>query len=73
MENEIKICPKCGGKMKKGWMVDTAYFGTTIQQGWSSSVKKRILGAEDYKVNTWACEQCYYLESYLARNDKKVN
>mgnify|MGYP001612833259 CR=1 FL=1 len=55
----MKKCPKCKGEMMKGKIKDYAY-GLLLQQRWGAK-----LFSKNYKVDTFACKKCGYLESYL--------
>lgn len=69
---ETKVCPKCGGVMEKGTLVD--YYGPAAanRQVWTKSMKNRFFrGIEARKVDTFVCTQCGYLESYLETQNVK--
>lgn len=58
MEN--KICPKCEGKMVLG-----NYTGTEID--WQKGEVPSFLKNNGSKINSYACEKCGYLESYVKK------
>jgi hypothetical protein len=69
MENlpKTRICPKCGGNMIKGKIIDTGYLSAT-QQTWTTSAAMVAMlggGKNTHYVATYACEKCRFLESYL--------
>ncbi len=51
---EVKVCPKCGGIMEKGWMRGRQ------EVRWVT----RVFGSSK-KIHAFACQQCGYLESYV--------
>jgi ribosomal protein L37E len=64
-------CPRCGGSMEQGYMVDVSYGHTAVPKWvegepvssfWSSGLKLR--GKEQRDVSTYRCQRCGYLESY---------
>lgn len=56
-----KTCPKCQGRMTKGHIKDWFYVGVQKQR-WT---KGSPAFGQEQKVDTYACEACGYLESYL--------
>ena len=63
-------CPKCQGKMERGWLVDFAHGGIAVLQwapgtperSWWSGAKvnrKKLL-----EVTTFRCSECGYLEVF---------
>lgn len=69
MENqETKICPKCGGNMIKGKIIDESYMVAGTQKWTTAPAMLAMLGLgrKTRKVITYACEKCKFLESYLA-------
>jgi hypothetical protein len=68
-------CPKCGGRMAEGFVIDKGHYNATGLQKWveGEPVKSFWHGyhTEDrdkYEVSTYRCERCGYLESY-AKSD----
>lgn len=58
---KITVCPKCQGVMTKGHIKDWSYIWVQKQR-WTKG--SPIFGKE-HKVDTYACQSCGYLESYL--------
>ena len=56
-----KKCPKCKGRMTKGLIVDSSYL-VCYHQRWTSG---SLLSGKKRKVDTYACEKCGFMESYL--------
>ena len=63
-------CPKCGGEMIEGFIADHTY-GGILQSDWieDAPVKSfwqgtKISGKDQYKIKTFRCIECGYLESY---------
>jgi predicted nucleic-acid-binding Zn-ribbon protein len=54
--DQTKKCPKCKGTM---------LIGEEGSHLWKESAKKTFIGAKKY--NTYACENCGYMESYLEK------
>jgi hypothetical protein len=80
MSNEKGICPKCGGEMKLGFLIDLINKNPVMeiaeQMGWvegdsaqrstfTGSVK--LSGKDRRKVSTSCCNGCGYLESYAVK------
>ena len=61
-------CPKCGGSMDRGFLIDRAHghpgIGTWVpgepQAGWLGELKDNNME----QVTTFRCSKCGYLESY---------
>jgi len=70
MEQDTKICPKCGGVMELGYIkplnhVPMAFFGAMVgNQRWYQ-VSEAADVKHGKKVLTFSCMQCGYLESFL--------
>ena len=63
-------CPKCGGEMEQGFLVDHNY-GTAEQPSWVEGPVERSFwtgvktrGKERRQVVTNRCDICGYLESF---------
>ena len=63
-------CPKCGGEMNEGFIADYTY-GAIRTSDWvegepvkSFWVGTKVRGKEQYKVKTFRCVGCGFLESY---------
>ncbi|NYT40224.1 hypothetical protein HZY97_05615 [Sphingomonas sp. R-74633] len=62
-------CPKCGSQFTEGYIADHAFLGTTVSTfvgGQPAGLLADIArgGAERYRIQTWRCDGCGYLESY---------
>jgi rubredoxin len=63
-------CPKCGGAMTDGFIVDKTYGGADVPRWVEGEPKKSIWvglklgGTKPIEVTTWRCRRCGYLESY---------
>jgi ribosomal protein S27AE len=62
-------CPKCGGTMSDGFILDDAH-GGLVQSRWTGGppVKSwlgiRVKKKDRVPVTTWRCSKCGFLESY---------
>ena len=64
-------CPRCGGPMEQGFVLDRAHGDSMRTQEWleGEPVKSfwsglKTKGREKHPVRTFRCERCGYLESY---------
>ncbi len=60
-------CPKCQGEMEEGMPVDQGSWGTLMpqQQDWQKGKEVNIpIGKPNYKIRSYRCTNCGYLESY---------
>ncbi|HEX8197373.1 MAG TPA: PF20097 family protein [Pyrinomonadaceae bacterium] len=72
------ICMKCGGAMEIGTIVDQTA-GGKMQSRWLEGEPKESFwagglqtdGKEKYKVETYRCQNCGYLESYAIEVDTR--
>ena len=64
-------CPRCGGTMETGFLIDVGYgqtavpnwvAGEPVSSFWSAGLKLR--GKDKLPVTTYRCRRCGYLESY---------
>ncbi|MGI9035191.1 MAG: PF20097 family protein [Pyrinomonadaceae bacterium] len=73
-------CPKCNGEMEEGFIVDYGYgitkpsdwvAGEPVKSIWSGT---KIKGKKQYKVATYRCARCGFLESYAteANEDSSI-
>jgi predicted nucleic-acid-binding Zn-ribbon protein len=71
MHAQNSICPKCGGEMRVGFVVDMSDSGRLVPKWiagepetpfWSFGAK--ISDKEQHPVQTFRCSMCGYLESY---------
>ena len=67
---QSKDCPKCGGGMAKGFIVDNTHGGSGVS-GWVEGEPARSIwtglklrGRTKLELRTWRCRRCGYLESY---------
>ncbi|MBV8855530.1 MAG: hypothetical protein JOZ02_01095 [Acidobacteria bacterium] len=70
MSEEHK-CSRCGGRMEAGFLLDRRNHGTPqATAGWVEGTPEwsiwgiKTKGRERYRVETYRCEGCGYLESY---------
>ena len=56
-------CPKCKGKMVKGYIADRTDMGMIKKQAWAEGNKPKV-GRKTKDVVAHRCEQCGYLELY---------
>ena len=63
-------CPKCGGAMERGFVVDHTYGGFAKPE-WAEGRAEpsmwtgiKMSGKARHPVETYRCVQCGYLESY---------
>jgi Domain of unknown function (DUF6487) len=63
-------CPRCGGSMEPGYMVDEGY-GKKLVSTWVAGEPQKsfwtgiqLWGKERLQVATYRCRGCGYLESY---------
>ena len=68
-----KDCPKCGGAMSDGFIVDKDSYGGRSVATWVEGQPKksiwvglRLGDAARFEITTWRCERCGFLESYAA-------
>ena len=64
------ICGKCGGAMEIGAIADNTY-GANLQSRWVEGEPKesfwtglKTSGKAQFKIETYRCAGCGYLESY---------
>ena len=71
MASRSSSCPRCGGSMEQGFLIDVGHGKTAVPKWaageadssfWSSGLKLR--GKDQLPVTTFRCRQCGYLESY---------
>lgn len=53
-----KVCPKCKGEMIAG-----TYTG--LQVDWEKEGSHKFIKGEGLKINTYACSDCGFMESYV--------
>jgi hypothetical protein len=63
-------CPRCGGGMEAGYMIDVGY-GTKAVPKWVEGAPQKsfwtglkLTGKDQLDVTTYRCRRCGYLESY---------
>jgi predicted nucleic-acid-binding Zn-ribbon protein len=70
MASRSLSCPRCGGSMEQGFIVDEGY-GKKLVSAWIAGEPQksfwaglRVSARERVEVATYRCRQCGYLESY---------
>ncbi|HEU0133352.1 MAG TPA: PF20097 family protein [Allosphingosinicella sp.] len=64
------ICPKCAGAMEPGFTLDQGHGSYAVAEWVEGEPERSIwtgikLGKKTrFKVQTWRCRRCGYLESY---------
>jgi hypothetical protein len=63
-------CPRCGGTMEPGYVVDEGYGNRTVAK-WIAGEPVRSMwfgltlrGKDKLDITTYRCRRCGYLESY---------
>jgi predicted nucleic-acid-binding Zn-ribbon protein len=63
-------CPKCGHEMENGFMVDQAH-GAIAEARWAEGESTysfwtgvQVRGRTQYRVRTYRCTNCGFLEAY---------
>lgn len=69
MSQSTKRCPKCSGKMVRGFLIDNTGQGQYVQhwaegQAQKSFWKGTTFSGEAMPVGAFRCKSCGYLESY---------
>jgi hypothetical protein len=66
-------CPRCGGRMEEGYLVDHTH-GGYLRSTWVSGIPEKSMwtglklqGHEQIPVCTFRCRGCGFLESYALR------
>ena len=67
-------CPKCGGRMDRGWIMDGTHGGVN-QSRWIEGVPEKSFWTgtkidktkEMIAITTYRCSACGFLESYATR------
>lgn len=70
MRTETSHCPKCGGSMEEGFLLDegrnssspASWIEGPPERSFWTGVKTR--GREKLRVVTYRCERCGFLEAY---------
>lgn len=64
-------CVKCGNKMIEGFIADHKHGGEIVPSDWVEGepvkafwIGTKISNKQQYKVETYRCVNCGYLESY---------
>lgn len=64
-------CPKCGQEMEDGFTVDQAHGGAVAEPRWAEGEPAysfwtgvKLKGRTQYRVRTYRCTGCGFLESY---------
>lgn len=67
---QSKDCPKCGGAMIAGYVVDHTHGGANVAQWVEGAPDKsfwvglKLRGKPRLDIATWRCRRCGFLESY---------
>ena len=61
---ESKVCPKCTGQMKVG-----NYTGNEVD--WEKEQGQDFLRKDGFKIDSYACEKCGYIESSVKKWKKE--
>ena len=72
MASRSLSCPRCGGGMETGYVVDVMYgHGSAAVPKWVAGEPQRSIwtglklrGKEQLPVTTYRCHRCGYLENY---------
>jgi hypothetical protein len=83
MMDETHECPKCKGTMTKGFIVDrtgplSAIVQAFMQAQWAEGEPKlglfgvQVGGRRLYRITTYRCEKCGYLEDYAVNVSYRV-
>ena len=65
-----KSCPKCGGRMEQGFMLELKDGNQKAITEWVEGLAEKawyglkIRGKRRLAIETWRCGRCGYLESY---------
>jgi ribosomal protein S27AE len=66
-----KHCPKCGGEMNQGFVIDAGDSGSHRASKWQAGTPQKsfwtgikLSKADQHEVVTWRCGRCGFLESY---------
>lgn len=67
---QSKQCPKCGGSMSEGFVLDKTHGGVGVSS-WIEGAPVRsvwtglnLKGRAQARIATWRCGRCGFLESY---------
>jgi hypothetical protein len=72
MASRSLSCPRCGGSMEQGYIIDVGYGKTAVPKWvagepttslWAGGGLK-LRGKDQLEVSTYRCRGCGYLESY---------
>jgi DNA-directed RNA polymerase subunit RPC12/RpoP len=70
MASRSLTCPRCGGAMEPGYIVDEGY-GTRTVAKWIGGEPERsmwtglkVRGKDKLDVTSYRCQRCGFLESY---------
>ena len=60
-----ETCPKCGGKMIRGFLADRTD-SALLKQTWIEGEKpSKLVQKKGTELTAYACEMCGYIELYL--------
>ena len=67
---QARECPKCGGAMTQGYIVDHKHGGAAVASWVEGEPRKsfwvglKLGGTTPIEIATWRCRRCFYLENY---------
>jgi len=71
MSTEQTRCPKCGGGMAQGFVVDVHQYGSRRVSSWVEGAPQKsfwvgtsISNLTNIPIGTFRCENCGFLESF---------
>ncbi|HXO40308.1 MAG TPA: PF20097 family protein [Thermoanaerobaculia bacterium] len=68
--SQTLTCPRCNGDMEEGFVVDLGAYNTVFPSQWvqgqpeKSLLGTKIAGKVRFRIATYRCRRCGYLESY---------
>jgi hypothetical protein len=78
MNNQQRLCSKCGNSMEPGFIVDHGHYNYTQVETWVEGEPKtsywsglKISGRQQLPVTTYRCQSCGYLEAYAVSEDDR--
>ena len=70
----VSDCPKCGGRMAEGFIIDRGDYGSSSVSTWQGGEPRKSVWTglklakdEQAEVSTFRCGRCGYLESYARK------
>lgn len=67
---DARTCRECGGRMERGFVVDTTYGGNAVSRWLGGAPVKRWWGLQvkekdTREITSYRCERCGLLQSYV--------